>query len=380
MSPPSYSEMSAPPNSESRLTAVFEAAVDGILIIDAEGRIQTVNPAVERMFGWSAGELAAKNVKMLMPPPYREEHDGYLHRYLTTGEKRIIGIGREVVAQRRDGSTLPIWLSVAEIHEDGKRLFAGIVRDISDLKAAQAAREQLIAELEVKNAELERFTYTVSHDLKSPLITIKGFVGQLERSVDAGKMDRFRIDVARIAAAADKLRTLLDDVLELSRIGRVVHPPEDVPLDAVVAETLELLDAPIRQRGAAISVATGMPVVRADRTRLREIVQNLVENALKFSVDTPRIEIGARPDGGFAVCHVRDHGQGIEPRYVDRIFGLFEQLDRDASGTGIGLALVRRIVEVHGGKAWGESEGPGTGTTMYFSLPLAIRQPVEPSP
>jgi two-component system, LuxR family, sensor kinase FixL len=372
--------MPTPANSESRLTAVFEAAVDGILIIDARGLIQTVNPAVERMFGWPADELTGKNVKMLMPAPYREEHDGYLHRYLTTGEKRIIGIGREVVAQRRDGSTLPIWLSVAEIHEDGQRLFAGIVRDISDLKAAQAAREQLIAELEVKNAELERFTYTVSHDLKSPLITIKGFVGQLERSVEAGKMDRFRADVARIAAAADKLRTLLDDVLELSRIGRVVRPPEDVGLDAVVTETLELLDAPIRNRGAQISVAAGMPVVRADRTRLREIVQNLVENALKFSADTPRIEIGARVEGRFAVCHVRDHGLGVEARYIDRIFGLFEQLDRDASGTGIGLALVRRIVEVHGGRAWGESEGPGTGTTMYFTLPLATLAPSEPTP
>jgi signal transduction histidine kinase len=211
----------------------------------------------------------------------------------------------------------------------------------------------------------------VSHDLKSPLITIKGFVGQLEKSVAAGKMDRFRSDVARIGAAADKLKTLLDDVLELSRIGRVVNAPEDVPLSEVVAESLELLGAAIADSSAQVTVEPDLPVVRADRVRLREIVQNLVENALKFSRGTPRIEIAARREHGFAVCWVRDHGIGLDPRYASRVFGLFEQIDADAHGTGVGLALVRRIAEVHGGKAWAESEGPGHGTTMYFTIPLA---------
>jgi PAS domain S-box-containing protein len=356
---------------ENRLAAVFEAAVDGIIIIDAAGTIQTVNPAVERMFGWVAGELQGRPVTVLMPSPYREEHATYVNRYLDTGEKRIIGIGRQVTAMRRDGTTFPIWLSVAEVAENGRRMFAGLLRDISNVEAARQAREQLIAELETKNAELERFTYTVSHDLKSPLITIKGFVGQLEKSVAAGKMDRFRADVGRIAGAADKLKTLLDDVLELSRIGRVVNPPEDVPLHDVIAESLELLGAAIAETKAEVIVAPDLPVVRGDRVRLREIVQNLVENALKFSRQEPRIEIGARREKGLAVCWVRDHGIGLDPRYAPRIFGLFEQIDADAQGTGVGLALVRRIAEVHGGKAWAESEGLGKGTTMYFSIPLA---------
>lgn len=354
-----------------RLAAVFEAAVDGIIIIGPTGVIQTVNPAIERMFGWAAGDLQGRPVDVLMPTPYREEHDGYLQRYHETREKRIIGIGRQVTAMRRDGSTFPIWLSIAEVEENGQRLFAGLLRDISDLEHVRRAREKLIAELEAKNAELERFTYTVSHDLKSPLITIKGFVGQLERSVAAGKMDRFRSDVARIAGAADKLKTLLDDVLELSRIGRVVNPPENVPLADVVAESLELLSAAIASSGAVVIVQPELPSVRGDRVRLREIVQNLVENALKFSRGVPRIEIGAGREAGFAVCWVRDDGLGIDPRYASRIFGLFEQIDGDAQGTGVGLALVRRIAEVHGGKAWVESSGLGQGTTMYFTIPLA---------
>ena len=361
--------MAATRVNETRLAAVFEAAVDGIIIIDGAGIIQTVNPAVERMFGWGAGELHGRPVTVLMPAPHADAHDGYIRRHEETGENRIIGIGRDVPAMRRDGSTFPIYLSVAEIEEDGRRYYAGLLRDVSELQAAREAREALIAELEAKNAELERFTYTVSHDLKSPLITIKGFVGQLERSVERGKMDRFRSDVARIAGAADKLKTLLDDVLELSRIGRVVNPPADVSLSAVVAETKELLGAAITERGATVSAAADLPVVRADPVRLRELVQNLIENALKFAGEDPTIDLGARTEDGFAVCWVRDNGRGVEPRYLERIFGLFDQIDADEPGTGVGLALVRRIAEVHGGKAWAESEGPGRGTTMYFSLP-----------
>ncbi|MEX1362103.1 MAG: PAS domain S-box protein, partial [Nannocystaceae bacterium] len=192
---------------------MFEAAVDGMVVIDPAGIIMSVNPAVERLFGWEPDDLVGQNVSVLMPEPHRQAHDGYLRRYLDSGERRIIGIGREMEAQRRDGSRFPMFLSVGEVADDDQHVFVGILRDITAYKSAEAARERLIAELEAKNAELERFTYTVSHDLKSPLITIKGFVSQLERSVQAGKMDRFRSDVARIAAAADTLTSLLDDVL-----------------------------------------------------------------------------------------------------------------------------------------------------------------------
>jgi PAS domain S-box-containing protein len=360
--------------SEARLRAVFEAAVDGIILIDDHGTIQQVNPAIERMFGFSASELLGQNVKVLMPAPYHEEHDGYLERYRATNERHIIGIGREVVARHKSGRTFPMHLSVAEVFEGDQRLFAGIIRDITANKAAERAREELIARLESQNAELERFTYTVSHDLKSPLITIKAFVGQLEKSVAKGNMDRFRADVGRIAAAADKMKALLDNLLELSRIGRVANPSVDVDLRELVDEVLELLSASIGERRAQLTVEPALPRVRGDRIRLREVLQNLVENALKFSKDAaPRIEIGAVVEGSMAICHVRDHGIGIEPRYHDRIFGLFEQLDAGShkEGTGVGLALVRRIVNVHGGKTWAESEGLGKGLTIFFSLPLA---------
>jgi PAS domain S-box-containing protein len=372
--------MTADRRAEARLQGVFEAAVDGIILIDDRGIVQQINPAIERMFGFTAAEVIGQNVKMLMPSPYHEEHDGYLHRYLSTGDRHIIGIGREVVARHKSGSTFPMHLSVAEfIDEQDGRLFAGIIRDITANKAAERAREQLIEQLEGKNAELERFTYTVSHDLKSPLITIKAFVGQLEKSVAKGNMDRFHTDVGRIAAAADKMKILLDNLLELSRIGRVANPTVNVELREIVDEVLELLAAPIESRRAKVTVQPGLPRVRGDRTRLREVVQNLVENALKFSREVPRLEIGAEVAGGMAICHVRDHGIGIEARYNERIFGLFEKLDADSQGTGVGLALVKRIITVHGGKVWAESEGLGKGLTIFFSLPLVREEAAPPT-
>jgi PAS domain S-box-containing protein len=349
--------------------AVEEASVDAVLAIDERGIIESFDPAAQRLFGYPAHEVVGKNVNMLMPSPYREEHDGYIQRYLRTGEKRIIGIGREVVGLRRDGSTFPMHLSVAEVRSGGRRLFAGIARDLTELQRVDRARGELLERLERTNAELERFTYTVSHDLKSPLITIRGFLGLLQQDVSAGDVERALNDVARISNAVDTMQSLLEDLLELSRIGRVANPSADVALGEVAAEAVEMLSGPIAEAGASVSIDSDLPVVFGDRTRLREVFQNLVENAIKFGAEgSPEVAIGVRHDGDDPVCFVRDNGIGIEERHQSRIFGLFEKLERKAEGTGIGLALVKRIVEIHGGRIWVESDGLGSGSCFCFTL------------
>ncbi|MEW6348701.1 MAG: ATP-binding protein [Thermodesulfobacteriota bacterium] len=243
--------------------------------------------------------------------------------------------------------------------------------DITDRRHEEKERDRLIGELEAKNAELERFTYTVSHDLKSPLITIKGFLGYLEKDMVSGNVERLRADSARIHHAVEKMARLLDELLELSRIGRIINPPEDVPLGRVVREVLDSLAGRIMERGVTIEIPEDLPVLYGDAVRLREVVENLLDNAVKFMGDQPgpRVEIGVRSGSGETVIFVKDNGSGVDPKYHEKIFGLFERLGHHTEGTGIGLAIVRRIVEVHGGRIWVESEGLGQGSTFCLTLP-----------
>lgn len=244
-------------------------------------------------------------------------------------------------------------------------------RAVRERKHADRERRRLIVELEAKNAEMERFTYTVSHDLKAPLITIRGFLGLLEKDTIAGEIERVNRDIAQINSAAAKMQRLLGELLELCRIGRVVGKPRDVFLAELAHEVVEMLAGQISQRGAKVEIAPDLPAVYGDRARLFEVLQNLICNAVEFmgAQPDPRIEIGARSDGQETVFYVRDNGMGIDPRHHERIFGLFNRLDPKSDGTGIGLALAKRIVEVHGGRIWVESEGRGRGSTFCFSIP-----------
>lgn len=242
-------------------------------------------------------------------------------------------------------------------------------------KKTQEEKERLLAEIEAKNAELERLTYSLSHDLKGPLVTIQGFLGYLEQDVTGGNREQVDEDISRIRTAADKMRQLLDELLELSRIGHLKSKTEEVSLFELAQEAVGLLAGPIAERGVEVTVSPDLPMVVADRPRLLAVFQNLVDNAVKFmgSQSEPRIEIGAveprvrsRDDG--LVFYVRDNGIGIDSRYHKKIFGLFEQLDQSAGGSGAGLTIVERVVRSHGGRVWVESESREGGSVFYFTL------------
>ena len=253
-------------------------------------------------------------------------------------------------------------------------LGAAIQRQQADAKLQDELvyRQKLIAELESKNSELERFTYTVSHDLKSPLFTIRGFVGYLEKDALSGNQERLRSDVQRIIDATEKMQMLLNDLLELSRIGRLMNESQPVSFAELAYEVLELVEGRITERGITVHMKSDLPIVYGDRQRLLEVLQNLVENAAKFmgNQTDPRIEIGQLGEAeGMSVLYVKDNGIGIQPEHYERIFGLFNKLDVKSDGTGIGLSIVKRIIEVHGGRIWVESE-VGKGTTFFFTLPV----------
>ena len=249
--------------------------------------------------------------------------------------------------------------------------------EIRERQRAEEERARLLVEMEAKNvmleqqsAELERFAYTVSHDLKSPLVTIHGFVGLLEKDVEAGDLEGVRKSIRHIGEASATMSRLLRDVLELSRVGRVANPSEGTSLSELARQAATIFAGQLEERGVELDIDPEMPTVVGDRLRLFEVFQNLIGNALKFmgGQARPRISIGAHQEDGQVVCFVRDNGRGIDPRYHGKIFGLFQRLDLESEGSGIGLALVRRIVEVHGGRVWVDSEGQGSGSTFWFSL------------
>ena len=245
-------------------------------------------------------------------------------------------------------------------------------RLFSDLQTELGKRKKLINELEDKNGELERFTYTVSHDLKSPLVTIDGFLRYVEKDVASGNMERFKMDMERVQAAVHKMQKLLMELLELSRIGRMVSVSMPVPFEELAREAMEAVHGRLESGGIKTILQPDLPIVIGDRPRLLEVLQNLIDNAAKYMGDQPEpvITVGKQGmENDKPVFFVKDNGMGIAPQHHNRIFELFNKLDTSTEGTGVGLALVKRIIEVHGGRIWIESE-PGQGSTFYFTLPV----------
>lgn len=237
-------------------------------------------------------------------------------------------------------------------------------------------------ELEMQNEELERFTYTVSHDLRSPLVTIRGFLGYLRQDAESGDLQRFDKDLGRISNAVDKMQILLNELLELSRVGRITNPPEDVPFGEIVQETADLLSGQLDAGKVRLNILSELPVVHVDKLRISEVIQNLISNAAKFMGDqeNPTIDIGMNglDTDDKPIFFVRDNGIGIHPDFHERIFGLFNRLDPSTEGTGIGLTLVKRIIEIHEGRIWLESE-QGKGSTFLFTLPVPASEQTQRS-
>ncbi len=337
--------------------------------INKDGIITYMNPAALQVLGATdLDQVVGKTVLDFIHPDYHsmvEEHVSHM-----MDDKMIVTALKEKYI-RLDGNiidvevTATLFPSSADSHV-GQVFF----QDITERKRAEAEREKLIRELTDKNSELERFTYTVSHDLKSPLITIAGFLGYLEKDAASGDMNRLRSDIQRIQNAVDKMDRLLNELLELSRIGRLMNPPAEVSFEDITREALGNVHGQLEARGVAVELAPNLPAVYGDRQRLVEVLQNLIDNAIKFMGDQPNpcIEIGRRDEeNGNPIFFVKDNGIGIAPEYTQRIFGLFDKLDSKTEGTGIGLAIVKRIVEFHGGRIWVESE-VGKGSTFCFTL------------
>lgn len=359
--------------------AVFENMSDMVVVLDMDSRVVDINRAaltglkrsVADVLGKPAVELVSGQPDMValfdVEGPIRKDV-----AYIANDQLYILDVSLSPLYN--NSSSLIGRLFVARDITLQKQMQEALRKTNENLEEHVRERtldlERANLELESKNIELERFTYTVSHDLKSPLVTINGYIGYLRQDIESGNVERQKKDLERITSAVDRMHKLLNDLLELSRIGRIGNPPEWIEFETLVHEAVKVLHASLESKKIQVKVQPDLPMVHGDKVRLNEVIQNLVENSAKFmgNQPEPRVEIGMdRSKISTAAFYVRDNGIGIAPEYHNQIFGLFNRLDPAIEGTGVGLTLVKRIVEYHGGEIWVESV-PGQGAAFYFTL------------
>jgi light-regulated signal transduction histidine kinase (bacteriophytochrome) len=308
-----------------------------------------------------------------MPEPYKADHDSYIRSYVETGRAQIIGRGREVQGVRKDGRIFPLYLSVSEARAGGRRIFFGMVHDLSELKRGEMALAEKTRDLERSNAELEQFAYVASHDLQEPLRMVASYVQLLSKRY-SGKLDRDADEFIQYAVdGARRMQNLINDLLTYSRVGRRDRAFETVNLKQAAQFAVKNLSVACEESGARVEIGD-LPEIYGESGAMIQLFQNLIGNAIKFRRPdvSPLIRIRAESEGAFYRIEIEDNGIGINPRYFDRIFVVFQRLnERDQyQGNGIGLAICKKIVELHGGVIGLRSDGQ-SGATFYFTLPAS---------
>ena len=349
---------------EEKFTTAFHSSPYAIMLTrPSDGIIFEVNDGFVNISGYQYSEAVGKTTIDLNLWVKEEDRLAVVSE-LTQG-REIRGV--EYQFRHKTGRVITGLFSANVVTVNNETCILSSIGDITE-------RKQMEEKLKIAFEELERFTYTISHDLKSPLVTVKTFLGYLRQDMPGPDAEKVEKDMLYIEGAADKMSRLLDELLEMSRIGRVVHPPVMVPFGDLVQEALDMVAGGIRERGVAVQVSAEPLSLYGDRPRLVEIWQNLLENAVKFmgGQASPRIDIGFEQRASDTVFFVCDNGMGIDPRYKSRVFNLFDKLDAKSEGTGLGLAIVRRIVELYKGAVWFESAGVGEGSCFFFTLPAAL--------
>jgi PAS domain S-box-containing protein len=353
-------------------------APDGVIVADTRGRIVLANTQAHRMFGYAEGELIGQSIEVLVPGGVRGRHAALREGYHRQPRTRPMGVGLDLVGRRKDGSEVPVEISLSPMRNDHGLLVTSIIRDITERKKTEhrirSLNEDLArrnTELTAVNRELEAFSYSVSHDLRAPLRAIDGFSqALLEDHLD--RLDEEgREHLHRVRAAAQRMAQLIDDLLDLSRVTRREMRRERVDLSALAREAIEQLRKADPGRAVEAEIADGA-VAEGDPHLLRIVLDNLLGNAWKFTAKRPdaRVEFGTTTTGeGERAFFVRDNGVGFDMAYADKLFGAFQRLHgmTEFPGTGIGLATVQRVVHRHGGRVWADAT-PGRGATFFFTL------------
>ena len=364
--------------SEMKTQKILDTILNGLITIDSQGAIILFNPAAEEIFQYHAGEVVGRNVKMLMPEPYHDQHDQYLKNYMETRIRKIIGIGREVLGRRKDGSVFPLRLTVGEMQVDGENQYVGIIRDITEQKKA---RLELIAakeEAEEANRLKSEFLNTMSHELRTPLTVIMGNISDLTDLDDLPDPEEIVEITKDIEDSGDHLMVLINDMLDLSKIeaGKMVLNRENPKIKEIIHSVINSLTVLAEKKGLNLVSQTDDGHIWADSIRVKQILINIIGNAIKFTAEG-EIKISTESDGHMVTFHIADTGCGIDEAGQKIIFDPFRQVDgsskRTAGGTGLGLAITKKLVELHGGTIWLNSI-IDQGSTFSFTLPISQEQ------
>jgi two-component system, LuxR family, sensor kinase FixL len=365
-------EADAAANESALLRSILETIPDAMVVIDHLGIVQSFSATAERLFGYSTAEICGQNVKLLMPSPYREQHDGYLKRYQTTGERRIIGIGRVVVGLRKDGSTFPMELSVGEVNQDGRQLFTGFVRDLTERQQTDRRLQELQdGLLHVSRLRaMGQMAAALAHELNQPLTATANYVRAALRLLDQADPDIARVRQAMEMAVQQTLRSgeIIRRLRAFVTRGEVSRRPENVAKLIEEASALALVGAKEHGIKVMISSDPDLPSVVADRVQIQQVLLNLIRNAMEAMEDCEvrELSVGTVVDDTNVLISVADTGSGIPPEIEAKLFQPF--VTTKPEGMGIGLSVCRTIVEAHGGRLWIESN-EGGGSVFRFSLP-----------
>jgi two-component system sensor kinase FixL len=364
---------------EAHLRSILETVPDAMVVIDEQARIQSFSATATRLFGYAPDEVIGENVKILMPNPYRDQHDAYMQRYRRTGERRIIGIGRVVVGQRKDGSTFPMELAVGEMHSSGERYFTGFIRDLTERQQTETRLQELQSEL----VHMSRFTAlgemasTLAHEINQPLTAISNYLKGCRRILE--RMEGETVPMLREAvneAADQALRAgqVIRHLREFVARGESERHIESLPKLIEEASALALVGAKERGIRVAFNFDPAAAFVLADRIQIQQVLLNLIRNAIEAMQDQPRRELVVATklvEEGLIEVSVRDTGPGIAPEIAAHLFQPF--MTTKKHGMGVGLSICRTIVESHGGKIQAASP-PGEGTTFRFTLRAVNRE------
>ena len=367
---------------EAHLRSILDTVPDAMIVIDVRGVIQSFSVAAERLFGWPSAEAIGQNISVMMPSPYRGAHDHYLDRYLTTGEKRIIGIGRVVVGERRDGTTFPMELSVGEMRSGDHRYFTGFARDLTEPQAAERRIQDMQSELihVSRLSSMGEMASALAHELNQPLSAIANYMKGSVRLLAAPAPDLGRVSQALDEAGEQALRAgaIIRRLREFVGKGEAETQVENLPQLIEEAGGLAMVGA--RETGVRLrfDLAADAPLVVADKVQIQQVVLNLVRNAIDAMRDTPihDLTVSTRRapsdmDNPMVEISVSDRGPGISPDIAERLFQPFVTTKQD--GMGVGLSICRTIVEAHGGKIWAEAR-PGGGAVFRFTLRAATEE------